>query len=379
MATVEEKRKLRGLHDEVAITYATEALGSHSRGVVAPEHGKMKWADFVEYLKTRFCADSYEYSLLWRLQNLRVERGQFPLYHSTFVTGVNLLSGSKIVTEAHLAFYYLQGLEHDMQAKLLPKKFTVLEDLYKEAFAFFRKPRTNPTVILVAGQEGRASAIPAGGPMGMDLDSVQVDPRSFLTEVNSPDGRVPIFATTTPANLFTASASTSTHVENNAGQTVAQPLFAQNTQLARPVTTGTVTPTPVVNTANAQFSNRGQGPYFGRGNARGFSGGRGQGRGNFVPGRGNNKGRPTGPVRRSSSSDDRYRARVEKAFPTVPTPQLTAAVVRGCLLCGATDHFILQCPHNRDAAWLRGLRGPEPSPAVTVAATSSGTQMKPPN
>ena len=64
LATVEEKRKLTGLHDEVAITYATEALGSHSRGVITAEHSKLGWTDFVEYLKTRFCADSYEYSLL---------------------------------------------------------------------------------------------------------------------------------------------------------------------------------------------------------------------------------------------------------------------------------------------------------------------------
>ena len=110
LATVEERRKLRGIPDEVAITFATEALGSHSRGVITGEHSRLKWQEFVAYLKTRFCADSYEYSLLWRLQHLRVKRGQFPLFHSTFVTGVSLLEGSKIVTESHLAYYYLQGL-----------------------------------------------------------------------------------------------------------------------------------------------------------------------------------------------------------------------------------------------------------------------------
>ena len=334
----------------------------------------------MAYLKTRFCADSYEYSLLWRLQHLRVERGQFPLFHSTFVTGVSLLEGSKIVTESHLAYYYLQGLEHDMQAKLLPKKLIKLAEMYQEAWDFFRKPRTNPTVIMVAGKKGRASAIPVGGPMGMDLDSVQVDPRSFLTEVTGTNGRMPIFATTTPANLFTTSVSPTANLETSTGQTVAQPLFAKNTLLVRPVSAETVTTTPAANAANMQSQGRGHGSDFGRGNVRGFNVGRGQGRSNFVSGRSNNKGRPTGPVRRSASSDDRYRTRVDNAFPkTESTPQTMAAVARGCLLCGATDHFILTCPHNRDSSWLHGGRGAGPSPAVTVASTSSGTQRKIPN
>jgi len=308
LATVEERRKLRGIPDEVAITFATEALGSHSRGVITPEHSRMKWPDFVAYLKTRFCADSYEYSLLWRLQHLRVDRGQFPLFHSTFVTGVSLLEGSSIATEAHLAYYYLQGLEHDMQAKLLPKKLTKLAELYQEAWSFFRKPRTNPTVIMVAGKKGRATAIPAGGPAGMDLDSVQVDPRVFLTEVTGSDGRTPIFATTTPANLFTNSTSSAITTGNDAGFNAVQPLFAKSTQLMRPPTPIAASTIPVANAANIQSQNRVQNPYFaGRGNGN-FNTDRGQGRGNNAFGRSTGRGgRPTGPVRRSSSSDDKYR------------------------------------------------------------------------
>ena len=96
LASVEEKRRIRAIPDEVAVTFAIEALGSHSRGVILPDQKFANWKEFVAYLKTRYCADSYEYSLLWRLQSLRVERGNFPQYHAMFTTGVDLLEGCQI-------------------------------------------------------------------------------------------------------------------------------------------------------------------------------------------------------------------------------------------------------------------------------------------
>ena len=43
LATVEERRKLRGIPDKVAITFVTEALGSNSRGVITGEQKWPKW------------------------------------------------------------------------------------------------------------------------------------------------------------------------------------------------------------------------------------------------------------------------------------------------------------------------------------------------
>ena len=71
LVTVEERRVAHKLQDEVAIAYATHAIGSHARvtvdGVVFPD-----WGAFVSQLKKRFCSDSFEYNIAWRLNQLKV-------------------------------------------------------------------------------------------------------------------------------------------------------------------------------------------------------------------------------------------------------------------------------------------------------------------
>ena len=57
LVTVEERRGAHKLQDEVAIAYATHALGSHARGTVDGEVFPDLGA-FVSQLKKRFCSDS---------------------------------------------------------------------------------------------------------------------------------------------------------------------------------------------------------------------------------------------------------------------------------------------------------------------------------
>ena len=69
--TVEKKTNNRKLDDQVAITFAINALGSHARGAVGDGVTFPNWEAFVDQLKKRFCADSFEYNVAWRLDNMR--------------------------------------------------------------------------------------------------------------------------------------------------------------------------------------------------------------------------------------------------------------------------------------------------------------------
>ena len=63
IVTVEEKKNTRKLDDQVAITFALNALGSHASGAIEDGATFADWDAFVEQLKKRFCADSFKYNV----------------------------------------------------------------------------------------------------------------------------------------------------------------------------------------------------------------------------------------------------------------------------------------------------------------------------
>ena len=123
IVTVEEEENTRKLEDQVAITFAVNALGSHARGAIGDGVTFADWEAFVTQLKKRFCADSFECNVAWRLLNMKVQGGNFQFYVSQFTMGMKLLKGSENIPEGMLRYCFIQGLEPDMQAEIVIRSY----------------------------------------------------------------------------------------------------------------------------------------------------------------------------------------------------------------------------------------------------------------
>ena len=146
----------------------------------------------------------------------------------------------------------------------------------------------------------------------MDLDAVTADARGFLANVGMEGmARPPVFATTTPANLFAASASTT--VEHATPMAPSEPIFAPKS----PFMGARMQSGSDVNNGNVGVQNSPHLYYGGRGQQQQFRGGYGsRGRGRIFQGRGGRGLRgPTGPIRRSASADV---IRRDVPFPSAP-------------------------------------------------------------
>ena len=117
----------------------------------------------------KFCAASFEYNVAWRLDNMKVQNGNFQFYVSQFTMGAKLLKGSTIVPELMLRYFFIQGLEPDMQAELINKKLLRLDETIEAAWDYYRKPRAPPQVIIMA--QPPAVAVPPKA--AMDLDALR--------------------------------------------------------------------------------------------------------------------------------------------------------------------------------------------------------------
>ena len=168
IVAVEERKDNRRLHDLVAITFAPGALGIHARGAITEGMVFPTWDEFVAHLKTRFCADSFEYNIAWRMHNLKVENGNFQFYISQFMLGRRLLRNSTIIPELQLRYCFIQGLEPDMQVELINKKELSLDRNIEIAWVFYRKPRPPRQIVLV--RDGNPSEM---GKTGMELDALR--------------------------------------------------------------------------------------------------------------------------------------------------------------------------------------------------------------
>jgi hypothetical protein len=73
IVAVEEEENNNKLPDQVAITFAINALGSHARGTTGEGKTFATWYEFVAHLKKRFCPESFEYNRKRKLPILRFE------------------------------------------------------------------------------------------------------------------------------------------------------------------------------------------------------------------------------------------------------------------------------------------------------------------
>ena len=79
----------------------------------------MDWREFEMELKSKFCPQTVEYTVLHTLQQLRVQRGNFPFYVNQYALGNTLLKNSRKVKPDTIRTAFLFGLELEMQVELL--------------------------------------------------------------------------------------------------------------------------------------------------------------------------------------------------------------------------------------------------------------------
>ena len=75
--TVEELKNARKLSDQVAIVYATGAAGSHARGIVRTDQTFASWTEFVGELRKKFCPLTWDFNVVWGLEQLRMRNVDF--------------------------------------------------------------------------------------------------------------------------------------------------------------------------------------------------------------------------------------------------------------------------------------------------------------
>ena len=391
IVTVEERKNNRKLDDQVAITFALNALGSHARGAIEDGATFADWDAFVEQLKKRFCADSFEYNVAWRLNNMKVHNGNFQFYVSQFAMGRKLLKGSVMVPDLFLRYCFILGLEPDMQAEIINKKLLDLDATIEAAWDYFRKPRAPPKVIIMASPE--TVAVPTKA--AMDLDALrygnspfggnaafETHPTSTINTRSLPRGSLHAVSASSTGGLLEVPGDLSgvgqggffgalaDHREVLYREKLADPAMAPVPQ--DPGLHATRAPPNVP---------RGGGPR-----PHGDRGGRGRGMPGRVPGRGGGGGRwPQRPVvqgyNRSNSPGNRPQA---AAVVTTERPAFARSPMEEarqqqppptrCFYCGEANHYIKDCP-QAIATLGRGIptRAAEPGtvPATTVKAETS--------
>lgn len=67
---------------------------------------------------------------------------------------IKLVAGVPTVSDCQLMYFFVLGIEPDMQAKLVSNKLTTLADTVKAAWGFKRKTRSPQKVIMVGGSSG---------------------------------------------------------------------------------------------------------------------------------------------------------------------------------------------------------------------------------
>ena len=128
LISVEEIKDCRRLPDQVAIVYATVALVFFERGIVAPGQTIEDWKQFVETLKRRLCPQTWNYNVVWRLEQLRMSDGNFQFYDQQFVTGINLLKGTMFGNEPLQQYLFDRGFAGDIESKVMVKHPRTLHD-----------------------------------------------------------------------------------------------------------------------------------------------------------------------------------------------------------------------------------------------------------
>jgi hypothetical protein len=389
IVAVEEKKNNNKLPDQVAITFAINALGSHARGTTGEGKTFARWDEFVAHLKKRFCPDSFEYNIAWRLDKLRVENGNFQFYVSQFTLGARLLKGSEIIPELQLRYYFIQGMEPDMQAEIINKKLLPLEANIEAAWEYFRKPRAPPKVIVMASP----GTTVAGKPAAMDLDSLRYGNSPFGGRAAFDPPPVASYDTRgLPRGSMAAMSASSAGGLLEAGQdwgdvTSSEFLGALSDQRevmfrersvpghSQVEADLNVARAPPAGSALRAPGPRGGRPFLGRG-------GRGApGRGMF---RGGGGGRwPQRPVVRSNSAEAVIRTGTLQpggatAFAKSPMDEVKQREANGCLYCGSPSHFFMDCAEAQTRL-ARGLPGRDVSvvAGATVPAASPNPATDP--
>ena len=133
MVTVEELKNARKLPDQVAIVFATGALGSHARGIVRPDQTFASWTEFVAELRKTFCPLTWDFNVVWRLEQLRKRHGDFQECPREFTTGMELLRGTQLENYDKLMYLFLKGLEADSQANVMAQRPETLVEAMRRA------------------------------------------------------------------------------------------------------------------------------------------------------------------------------------------------------------------------------------------------------
>ena len=117
LVAVEDLRQSRRIPDEAAILYATEALGEGARSLFQ-DLKFTKWETFEKYLKTHFLTAHIDHKLLWDMNWLKMQNGDFPKALHTFDIYRRLLYK---VPDSKMLHNFLVMLDSDYQYNVMKK------------------------------------------------------------------------------------------------------------------------------------------------------------------------------------------------------------------------------------------------------------------
>ena len=73
-------------------------------------------------MRKTFCQLTWDFNVVWRLEQLRKRHGDFQECPREFTTGMELLRGTQLENYDKLMYLFLKGLEADSEAKVMAQR-----------------------------------------------------------------------------------------------------------------------------------------------------------------------------------------------------------------------------------------------------------------
>jgi hypothetical protein len=141
-------------------------MGDYGRGLFPPTQTFENWEAFTRFLKEKFLPRHLDYQLLFEMEHYRMSNNDFPAYHAVFTSYRENLTQ---VDDTTLRFLFIQGLEPQLQAKLLRKQPETFQEAVDLAWTTYR---TLPPPGMYA-MASNPSAVPRATPTPMEMDAMK--------------------------------------------------------------------------------------------------------------------------------------------------------------------------------------------------------------
>ena len=176
------RKEQRGLDDQVAIQYATIAMGDSIRGLFPSDHHHTTWTEFVAALRPKFQLSTADWALYMETQTWKMN-GDWPRFH-TMITAYRQFVDKAL--EPALMLHMINGLDPYLMRKVVkePRPQT-LDDAIKKTWEVFRtSPPPLPSYQTPSSHYGSSSTqrpMQQQVPTQMELDFVRPMPQGNQT------------------------------------------------------------------------------------------------------------------------------------------------------------------------------------------------------